>query len=774
VVDYYENTGQSSIQFLWTKRAEPSFLYSWKGDDTLIGEIVRGIPVPRPVVVLNGEKTTTLDSSAALTLAEKYKIILMDGEIVWDENSATMLLEMMRRIPDVRGKYWDTTSWKVSLTEAILESDVEALPYDTAAPVRFAKFSKAAFARSNPTLQPSADGNSHRVFYSNRLFKATLKAFFNKREYLNEILERRYGVTPSLVESQDEFQEFNLDELQYIASVFEDLPEGFWHIPKLTKIARRLNGLTNPVSPSAPAIAWVTLGYIEFMDFAFTSGSAEYINRLVAHEITHFLWHTILTEDTKKQFMALSGWSQTPSISHVDASLTVALDHPKSKQNRTQSEKWYRTTTTNFASDYAASWNPDEDFAETVSHYVYNPDKVRNLAQTKYNFVKNVVDGYEYTILVDKKYTFQVFNLEPDLTFPGKIVGVDIEVMKLPNGDNEVTALLHLSSRYGGGAAQASTRIVSPEGTLLDVSFDPLDGNRYLLQAKFIINKKMASGYWLPGDITVRDEVDNRRYEGQSQFGWLLYIDNIDADIEAPIPDINNITSQMKDGPNGEKIVTVYVPVTDKNPEALSGYAYLVQKESNQSAFVYAQYEEANKRLVYTFVVRKYNASGKWSFREFWVSDYAGNYGRHDLKEQALFFDIVTKNPDYVAPELDQNSVRIQALPVYPEAPNGETNVTIWYNVRDDNSGAGWITYVLLKPNGDIIFDYDYHDNFYTDYFAGGLPSQYKEHEVKIKLPAGSPPGIWILREIVIHDKAGNTVTNNFVETGIVRPFRVQ
>ena len=774
VVEYYENTGQSSIQLLWAKATGPSFKYGWNANDTLTGEITRPTPVPRPVVILNGTQAVTLDSSAALKLADKYNIILVNNETAWDENSATMLLETMRRIPDVRGKYWDKTPWQVSLTHRELLNDVEITPYDDTATVRYATLSKAAFTRSNPALQPSSDGNSHRVFYSNELFKAVLKTFFNKREYLNEILEQRYGVKPSLVEPVDEFQDFNLEELQYIASVFEDMPEGFWHIPGLNKIARRLNGLTNPWSPAAPAIAWISLGYIEFMDFAFTSGSAEYINRLVAHEITHFLWHKVLKEETKKQFMDLSGWSETPGRNSVDASLTVALDHPKAKQNKQQREKWYRTTTTNFASDYAAAFEPDEDFAETVSYYIYNPDKVRNIAPTKYNFVHNVINGYEYVILVDEKYTFQVFNLEPDLTFPGKIVGVDIEVTKLPNDDNEVRATISLSSKYGGGAAHASTRIMSPQKTLIDIGFDPLDGNRYKLQAKFIINKKMASGYWIPGDITVQDQVDNRRYEGQGQFGWLLYINNTDADLEAPVPDLNNITSEVRDGSNDEKIVRVYVPVTDKNLEGLSGAANIVQKESNQSTFNYAQYDQVNQRLVYEFTVRKYHASGGWSFREFWVSDRAGNDERYDLKERALFFEIATKNPDYVKPELDLNSVRIKATPVYPQAPNGETDVTIWYKVRDDNSGIGWISYVLLKPNGDIVFDYDYHDNFYTEYFVGSSPSEYKEHEVRIKLPPGSPPGTWILREIVLHDKAENISTNNFIETGILRPFDVR
>ena len=84
----------------------------------------------------------------------------------------------------------------------------------------------------------------------------------------------------------------------------------------------------------------------------------------------------------------------------------------------------------------------------------------------------------------------------------------------------------------------------------------------------------------------------------------------------------------------------------------------------------------------------------------------------------------------------------------------------------------GWITYNILKPDSGTLFDYHYHDNFYTDYFVGE-PNEWKLYEIKFTLPPGSIPGTWILREIDLHDKAGNKLTSNFIETGIVRPFKV-
>ena len=318
--------------------APPYFSYSWRASAELTGESQFPTPVARPVLVLDGESTTTLVTSAALRLSAIHNIDLVDDEEPWDDFTAAMLLEMVRRLVDASPNSGDNSSWRVSLTREALPNDVEIIPYTEESAVRRARFTQDAFTRSNPTLQPSADGNSDRVFYSNRLFKTVLRAFFNERYLLEDILQHRYGVAVGLGEPQDEFQEFTLNELQHVLAVLEDLPAGFRNMPGLEKIVRRKNGLTNPTYPSAPAIAWVDQGFIEFMDFAFTSGSEEYIRKLVAHELAHFLWHKVLTEKTQREFMALSGWTRTPSLDSVTASLSVAEDHPKTGHGVEDSE----------------------------------------------------------------------------------------------------------------------------------------------------------------------------------------------------------------------------------------------------------------------------------------------------------------------------------------------------------------------------------------------------------------------------------------------------
>ena len=741
---------------------KPYFTYNWRADDTLTGEVSLPTPVARPIVVLHSQKIVIPQTSPALRLAEVHNIALVDNEEKWDEETAGKLLVIMQRLKDILYKFGYKKSWRVILTSQPLSNDVEIVAEASDDQAGTVRFYKAAFQFSNP------DEN----FYSNRLYRAILKGFFNDRVLLERILKERYGVAAGFADPRDEFQDFTLDELQYVATVFEDLPIGFHHIPGLEKVVRRKNGLTNPLHPLAPAIAWVSSGYIEFMDFAFQSGNEDYIRRLIAHEMTHFVWHKILSEETKSQFMKFSGWSKTRPAGGISASSGTASDHPKASSIADKIELWYRTTTANFVSDYAALLNPDEDFAETVSYYIYQPDKVRTFTPEKYNFVKNVVNGYEYVILVDEKYTFQVFNLEPDTTFPGKIIGTDIEVYKVNGGANKAIITLYLSPKYGDGAQEAYSRISSSANTSFDVYFFPVAGDQFTLRTELIIPKTAASGYWLPGQITVRDRVDNRRQEGQAQFGWLLYVNNPSEDLKPPVPDIDHIT-HTREEKNGDQVIRIFVPVTDEYEEGLYGYGTLQHYDSNEYLEDYAEYNFQKKSLMYEFTIRKYHASGQWTFRELNTFDLAENSGRYDLKEKAVIFPVTTSNPDSKKPELDLSAIRIKAVPRRPKAPNGETDVTIWYAARDDNSGLGWVNYQILKPTGDTIFDYHYHENFHTDYFIGD-PTTMQTYEIKLTLPPGSPPGTWILQQLVLKDKAGNTLTSNFIEIGIVRPFDVR
>lgn len=752
----------------------PYFTYSWQASSTsYLGEIYLPTPAPKPIIVLDGKPTTLLNTDAAVRLAQVYNIVLVDNEESWDESTAGMLFEMFRRVEDIwTGVGSNNIQWRVILTDKELPRDFEILPYGPSDNVRQVRLAKSAFVFSNPMLQPE-DAGLERVFYSNRLFLAVLKTFLNDKYFLQNILKTRYGYNTGAADPPEDFQEFTAEELQYIISVLEDLPIGFRNISGLNKIVRRKSGLSNPLCPNCAALA--RNDYIEFSDKTFRNQSDITIQQVIAHELSHFLWKKIFSQETRDEFAALSGWSLEDALGAVPANSSTVPDHPEMLYNSPYQPGWFRKTSTNFVSAYAAYKNPEEDFAETVAYYVYQPDWVRTIAPEKYNFLKRVTKGYEYVILVKEQYTFQVFNLEPDITFPGKIISVDIQVSKESNGDNKIIATLQLA-KVGEGAAFARTSLSPPSGTQQSVylSFQPFQGDPYTLRAETTINRFAERGYWMPRQISVHDRVNNQRYELQNQFGWLLFIDNSEEDLEPPIADITRVRSEISVNDLDEYIIKVMVPLEDNKSGFSSGYAEFNQSETGQHVYSYAEYDKTTQIATFTFTIRKYNASGVWVLRQLSFTDVARNGKTYRLGEQEISHGIKTANPDYAKPKIDIDSIRIKATPKHPEAPDGETDVTVWYSAWDDNSGIKRVNLDFLKPTGGSLGQgQSGREEFSKPYWPGNA-SEPKTYQVDFTLPVGSPPGTWILRMITIQDKAGNTITYNFTELGILRPFDIK
>ncbi|MDZ7587186.1 MAG: hypothetical protein U0946_05485, partial [Patescibacteria group bacterium] len=226
---------------------------------------------------------------------------------------------------------------------------------------------------------------------------------------------------------------------------------------------------------------------------------------------------------------------------------------------------------------------------------------------------------------------------------------------------------------------------------------------------------------------------------------------------------------------DGEHIIKVTLRVWDNKSGFSSGYAQLNQDEKRQYVSSGTVYDKDTGKATFTFTIRKYHASGNWVLRSFSLSDVARNQQTYDLTGPGLelTFPISTSNPDYTKPQLDINSIRIQAVPKRPEAPDGETDVTIWYSAWDNNSGLAYANQVLLKPTGAEISQGLWKEEFSKPYWPGN-PSEPKTYEVKFILPVGSPPGTWVLKLISLNDKAGNTAFYNFTELGILRPFDVK
>ena len=125
--------------------------------------------------------------------------------------------------------------------------------------------------------------------------------------------------------------------------------------------------------------------------------------------------------------------------------------------------------------------------------------------------------------------------------------------------------------------------------------------------------------------------------------------------------------------------------------------------------------------------------------------------------------ELVTDNPDLEPPELDVNGIRISAEPTYPEAPNGETLVTITFRVRDNISGYEITSMRLRDPQGISHQGYHYHAGR-SRLFPEGDPTDWTTHTRTVLLPPGSAPGTWGLVEMTIRDRAGNFQRYNFTE----------
>lgn len=743
----------------------PYFTYSWKANATLTGEEKLPTPVPRPVVVIDGKPTHTVDSNAAIRLTQLYNIYLINDEEKWDEATAGIFLELLQKLPSSQFRTVPAPSWRISLTSQTLPNDLERVQPNKI------RISKPAFTLANPQLLPGRPG-SEREFHSNRLFFVLLRIFYNSRQAMKEVISTRYGVEAGFGEPQDEFQEFTVDELHFVAAAFEDMPQSFHHLAGLKKIVRRKNGLKNPIYPVCGALAFPGAGYIEFNDKIFEEQSGVKLQQVVAHEMAHFVWANVLDESTRKKFEALSGWTILPAENLYRASDIKATDHPKSVRITERVQLYYRSTTTNFVSEYAASENPSEDFAETLAYYIYNSDWVRTIAPDKYQFIKDVVDGYEYTYFIEKQFTFEVFNLSWDNRFPGKIQGVDIKVFKLENGDNRVVATLELSQTSQKGAMYAASNLESSMGTLESLFFRPVDGNEFLLRAETTISRHKATGYWFPRGINLYSNFYGlQRYQERSQFGWLLFINNEDPDNDTAVLDREHITSEVTKV-NDDFLVRIFVPVTDKNEEGLGAVASFTHIPSNQYINDSAEYDASRKSFIFEYLVQTYRANGEWSFRGITTFDVAGNRAYTDIKEHEVKIVLDTRIPDTQKPEVDVASTQIEATPVNLDKPDGETLVTFPLRSRDDISGIKHIVVFFQTPLG-TDWGYTHFPDDQNKPFAEGDSNSWKTNTISLRLPSGSPPGTWSLRSMVVADKAGNTLRVNFGEIGIIKSFKV-
>ncbi len=759
-----------------------AFTYHWEIDETPEGsESVTPI-APIEVKIID-EPVEVSDSTGSYMLIRKYSVY---PDVSWNREYIDKLIKTFESIPQKTNDIYEGLSsnnisiWK--LTDQHLLNDIHIEYQDN---IRLVTIAKEAFIYANPLLA-EIEGVRGR-FFSKRLHNAVVRFVTDNgadRYALERILKERYAVSINIPnyaeltknttsEHAGRFSEFKDEELIALISMLEEFPSGMHKISGLNYLVRRTDGTSHPIYDGAPAVAWTHAGYIEFMESAFKGQGLDYIHRLILHEKAHFLWEYLFDDQLKQDWIELGGWYENPN----------------------DADGWSTTKQVEFVSDYAHGINPNEDMAESISYYIVNPDKLRSRSPAKYEFIRNrIMHGTRYVSRIREDLTFQVYNLYPDYIYPGRIIRVDIKVEGEPEENKHITVEIEIHSESEMDTAHGTTvKLFSEKLTEFDIHLTPFDinGNRaesaHILRGYTEVSKHIANGYWYPDGITLSDVHGNQRHESaQTDFGWKLYIDNPLEDCTPPkyVPNSAKLAFGKSGNENGRpyqviiaswdmsednQMSGVFAWIVDENPKT-----YSRQGEGAADNWGNIEFSEAKKlwKAHIRLRIPDYFPSGEYALKHIKMFDVAGNgskiyfssipWGEKNIDEPPATIHIKTKNPDIEPPVLDVNRITIKAEPTVPEAPNGETNVSINFKIKDNISGYSFAFLTLRDPHGGG-HGYVHHSNNAGMYFIGD-PTVFKDYEKNVTLPVGSAPGTWGLIEITVFDKLQNSARVNFTE----------
>ena len=796
----------SSLSIDITKYSSNSFVYEWQDDSSYVGHATQTyINEPVSLVIIDDTLSIPIDYSS-IKLREEYGIILSNDVEEWNDEDSYRLYSNIERFEDIVGasgyeglnlETGENVNSIWHITNEEIDKDIKV---EIVNDLKHVTISSSTLTFSEPMIV-KLDGLRGK-FYSKRLYKAMLNYFSDfgtKKDILDEIAENRFGFrwmvddaeTAALMgEPADNFQEFFADEKIEILSMFEELPDGFHSLECNNYLVRRVNGQVNPSYPDAPAIAW-TSGVMEFMEKAFKDVSFSYLRRLILHEKAHYIWQCYLDQQTKDDWAELGGWYEDPL----------------------SPSGWSTSKTTEFVSAYAHLKNPNEDFAESVAYYVENADALKTRSMQKFEFIRDrIMSGTRYIAKIREDLTFTVYNLFPDYFYPGKIIGTKVEVLGEPDEDKTVkfTIKLKSDSVQLDGASVAQARFTSSIGTFYDVWLYPKNGGLdSVLSGEFIINKHAKAGYWKPIQIQVWDNVGNGRFENLNTVGVKAFVINTLEDLVPPqylsysldtITALVGTSGYAYDSINGSLMKTLRLKIKwwDQSPMGRSLARLQFRNTSVYSKD--AQYnntpqdeEKYNSEKNYTLIwgIPNYFPSDYYSVTFMHGEDVARNTSGvylsvdtasfNDKPSEGIYKDlrdsilIETSYPDTLAPLVDikVGKITIDAEPVNPIAPDGETKVEINLYAKDTSNYIGkeasisQIYYYLRDPKG-VDHEFRYYpggiNQSYYDQTPDSAAFEWKRLTLNARLPKGSTPGQWGLSEINIWDKAGNQRRYSFVE----------
>jgi VCBS repeat-containing protein len=763
-----------------------NFSFHWEEDQSTAGyEYAAHINTPLIIEFL-GEQLTIVDDSSANQLQHDLNILLVDSEdSKWTQEHAYRIAEIMKTIPQEQRDVYNVQSLVASkwqLTSDFVEDDIQIT---TVGEFKTILISDAVFVNASPKMA-KVEGKRG-LFYSQRLHHALVRFVTdngtNETAY-EKIFTERYGITtvipdysvltsPTGNESLGRFQKFHAEEVVQIINMLEEMPKGMHKLTELKYLLRRLDGTPHPLYGEAPAVAWSSNGYIEFMESAFNTSNVEHMHRLIIHEKSHFLWANQFDVQLKDDWIELGGWYEDPSTT----------------------SGWATTKQTEFVSAYAHSKNPNEDMAESISYFIINPDLLKSRTIGKYEFVRDrIMQGNIYISQIREDLTFQVYNLFPDYVFPGKIKRLDINVLGMPKEDKTVTIEieLHALDVEIEGAKIAYLRVLSDIGTFTDVYLYPIDVNGQgledgalstILKGSFTLSKYAKAGFWRTQQIVITDAVGNQRMEGANDFGWKLYVNNPLDDTTKPeyVENTASLTKSITEREGQEvQIIHAKWSVDENNVMAKNSPCYASMNDEILSTYRvedYGSYNEVNKKCSVDFIMPHYMPSSIYTMNFIFMTDLAlnqrGTYftqsgsglrpDQINIDELPQQIELVTNNQDIEQPELNLNDIQIVAVPTNQEAPNGETIVTVTFKVRDNISGYRVASLYLRDPQGINHGFWAYNDDTYT-LFPTDDVTEWHTYTRNVVLPIGSAPGTWGMSEMTIYDRAGNFKRYDFTE----------
>ena len=761
--------------------------YHWEIGEEPSGQETAFVPQPIEVEIENTGINAFLTSSASYTLSRRYNVYLSPE---WDEDKAYLLLQALQDMTEGYGSHsphWLRNPSYWVLSDAHVAQDIDLGP-DVEAGLRTITIASEAFTYAYPFVA-KIDGVQGRYF-SKRLWRAVLRFATYipgegiQHQAIDNMLQRYYGVTVHVPdyevltgEPAHNFSKFTYEEILGIMIMFEEYPSGMHVTPGLKYLIRRAPDPFVKYTARANTAA----GYIEFTDNAFRDGITHETLRIILHEKAHFLWSYLFDAQLKADWIELGEWFY-------------------------DGERWQTTNQTEFVSDYAHGENPNEDMAESIAYYIVTPDKLRSRSPAKYEFIQNrVMHGTRYISTIREDLTFVVYNLYPDYVYPGEVVRFDVTV----EGDSEGK-----EGQYVEIEIETHTENELDYATGGSVVFRLLDGDQdrpgyfavrlrpvgakqsNILRGNTYVHSYKPKGNYTITQVYTYDANRLTRYNSGG-FGLQIYINNVYEDLYPPeyVPNSAKLSISDAYTERNEHLYAVTATWQVKEDRTLSSSGSYLSPEVKEEDLPQGPYNfrgpfgppgpqrhaviVSQEREIWTlrstFYIPHYMPGGVHELKRLYFQDEKNRKSvwLPDIDEHIQKVTIETKTPDATPPTLDVNRITVDAEPVNPANPNGETLVTVAYYVKDDISGfeEGQIT--IRDPLGSerrygIWGPYTY--NPYNDYnptneiYFQDDPTVYRKYTSTIHLPEGSFPGVWGVIGMSVTDKARNNIYHDFTE----------